>query len=203
MFRKYGLTNVHLEAYSIAHAWVRGSAKARIISPAAHPLTLASAAWSPSTKGTVHGPVVYFDAKKPEDFARFAGKLRGAIVIASQPLPLSPPKPVDQNEEIDQPMEEPPPPVGQPALPDPYDKYLEQVKSNPKIPRGSRCRSRTARFQQTSCITQYDGCNQRAFHLGSDSESLLSLLEKGIAWSGGCSKKGPVELGNRNFEFSQ
>jgi carboxypeptidase Q len=129
MFKKYGLTNVHLEAYSIPHAWIRGTARARIITPAGHPLTIASAAWSPNTKGTVRGPVVYFDARKPEDFAKFAGKLKGAIVIAQEPRPLSPPQPIDQNEEIYHPMEQPPAPVGQPALPDPYDKYLETVKA--------------------------------------------------------------------------
>src|SRR5271167_3403016 len=48
MFRKYGLTDVHLEAYSIPHAWVRGVARARILAPTEHPLTIASAAWSPN-----------------------------------------------------------------------------------------------------------------------------------------------------------
>jgi Zn-dependent M28 family amino/carboxypeptidase len=129
MFKKYGLTNVHLESYSIPHAWVRGTAHARITSPTEHPLTIASAAWAPNTKGKVHGPVVYFDAKKLEDYEKFKGKLKGAIVIFQEPKPLSPPKPVDQNLEIYHPLEEPPPPVGQPGLPDPYEKYLEGMKT--------------------------------------------------------------------------
>jgi len=133
MFKKYGLTNVHLEPYTIAHAWIRGTAKARVIAPTEHPLTIASGAWSPNTKGIVRGPVVYFDAKKPEDFGKFAGKLKGAIVIASEPRLLSPPKPIDQNAEVYHPMEEPPAPVGQPALPDPYDKYLETIKAMQKF----------------------------------------------------------------------
>src|SRR4029077_17555727 len=57
MFRKYGLTNVHLEPWTIARSWTRGSAHARIISPTEHPLTIASAGWSPSTPGAVRGPV--------------------------------------------------------------------------------------------------------------------------------------------------
>jgi carboxypeptidase Q len=128
MFKKYGLTNVHLEAYSIPHAWERGKASARIVAPTEHSLTIASAAWAPNTRGKVHGPVVYFDAKKPEDFEKFKGKLKGAIVIFQEPRPLSPPKPVDQNAEIYHPLEEPPPPAGQPGLPDPYEKYLRMVK---------------------------------------------------------------------------
>ena len=133
MFRKYGLTNVHLEAYTIPHAWVRGTAKARILAPTEHPLTIASAAWSPNTKGVVRGPVVYFDAKKPEEFAKFRGKLKGAIVITSDPQPLSPPRPVDQTGSMTRPMQEPPPPVGQPAFPDPYEKFLADEKQRTKF----------------------------------------------------------------------
>jgi Zn-dependent M28 family amino/carboxypeptidase len=133
MFKKYGLTNVHLEEYSIPHAWTRGIARARIIAPTEHPLTIASTAWSPNTKGTVRGPVVYFDAKKPEDFAKFHGKLSGAIVITQDPQPLSPPRSIDTNAEVYHPLEEPPPPAGQPAAPDPYEKYLASVKAQRKF----------------------------------------------------------------------
>ena len=131
MFKKYGLTNVHLEAYSIAHAWVRGTAMARIIAPTEHPLTIAAAAWAPDTKKTERGPVVYFDAKKPEDFEKFKGKLKGAIVITQEPQPLSPPKSIDRNSEIYHPMEEPPAPVGQPAGP----RRLEYLRANAQAAR--------------------------------------------------------------------
>ncbi len=100
MFKKYGLTNVHLEEYTIPHEWIRGTASARIIAPTEHPLTIASSAWAPGTKGKLRGPVVYFDAKKPEDFAKFHGKLKGAIVIYQEPRPLSPPRVIDPNAEI-------------------------------------------------------------------------------------------------------
>jgi Zn-dependent M28 family amino/carboxypeptidase len=133
MFKKYGLTNVHLEAYSIPHAWTRGTATARMIAPTEHPLTIASAAWSPSTKGVVRGPVVYLDARKPEELEKYKGKLKGAIVIYQEPRPLSPPKVIDQNAEIYHPMEEPPPAPGQPAAPDPYDKYIEALKVQTKF----------------------------------------------------------------------
>ena len=133
MFRQYGLTNVHLEPYTIAHAWSRGTARARIISPTEHPLTIASSAWAPGTRGVVRGPVVYFDAKKPEEFAKFHDKLKGAIVITQDPPPLSPPHPVDPNVIATRPMQEPGPPVGQPALPDPYDKFLADEKKKAKF----------------------------------------------------------------------
>src|SRR5215467_1277610 len=38
MFQKYGLSNAHLEAWNIARSWTRGDARARIVSPTAHPL---------------------------------------------------------------------------------------------------------------------------------------------------------------------
>ncbi|HJY85245.1 MAG TPA: M20/M25/M40 family metallo-hydrolase [Candidatus Acidoferrales bacterium] len=84
-FHRYGLANVHLESWTIARAWYRGTAQGRILSPAEHPLTLASAGWSPSTAGAVRGPVVYVSARRVEDLQPFQGKLKGAIVIVAEP----------------------------------------------------------------------------------------------------------------------
>jgi carboxypeptidase Q len=90
-FSAYGLASAHLEPWSIAHAWIRGTASGRIISPAEHPLVLASAAWAPGTGGVVHGPVVYLKADKPEDLDQYKGKLKGAIVLTQEPFGLLPP----------------------------------------------------------------------------------------------------------------
>lgn len=132
-FRSYGLANVHLESYTIAHAWTRGTAKARIVAPTEHSLTIASAAWAPNTKGVVRGKVVYFDAKKPEEFGKFHGKLKGAIVILQDPAPLSPPPPVDQDFMATRPLQAPPPPAGQPAWPDPSDQDLRDFQKQTKF----------------------------------------------------------------------
>src|SRR5229473_2768636 len=119
-FREYGLTNVKLEPWTIARSWTRGTARARIVSPAVHPLTIASAGWSPGTNGAVRGTLVYFDAKTKEDFGKFRGKLKGAIVIYQEPESLSPPKPEDLNRDLVTPMQTPPPVKGQPAAPSPF-----------------------------------------------------------------------------------
>src|SRR6266481_3021018 len=119
-FREYGLTNVHLEPWTIAHSWTRGTARARIVSPAEHPLTIASAGWAPGTAGVVRGPVVYVDIKKDEDFEKYRGKLKGAIVIGQEPASLSPPKAEDAFSEVNRPMQTPPPLKGQPAVPAPF-----------------------------------------------------------------------------------
>src|SRR5271165_5962363 len=123
MFRKYGLSNVHLEPWTIAHSWTRGTASARILLPAEHPLTIASAGWSPSTLGTVRGPVAYVEAKTKEDLEQFRGKLKGAIVIYQEPASLSPPKPDDPD--AVRPMQEPPPLPGQLAAPSPFAVQIE------------------------------------------------------------------------------
>lgn len=124
VFRKYGLANVHLEPWSIAHSWTRGTAFARIITPAEHPLTIASAGWSPSTMGTVRGPVVYVDAKTTDDLEKFRGKLKGAIVINQEPTSLSPPKPDDGGMTV-RPMQAPPPLPGQATAPSPFAAVAE------------------------------------------------------------------------------
>ena len=48
---------------------------------------------------------MYFDAKKKEEFAKFHGKLKGAIVIYQEPASLSPPKPEDPNANMCRPMQ--------------------------------------------------------------------------------------------------
>jgi carboxypeptidase Q len=123
-FREYGLTNVHLEPWTIAHSWTRGTAHARIVSPTEHPLTIASAGWAPSTAGVVRGLVVYVDIKKDEDFEKYRGKLKGAIVIAQEPASLSPPKPGDVFSEVNRPMQTPPPLKGQPVPPSPFAAFM-------------------------------------------------------------------------------
>jgi hypothetical protein len=84
MFQKYGLT-ARLEPWQIARSWHRGTAWARIVTPAEHPLILASAGWSPGTAGRVRGPVVYVNARREEDLQQYKGKLKGAIVITAEP----------------------------------------------------------------------------------------------------------------------
>src|SRR5271168_2854849 len=128
MFRKYGLTNVHLEPWTIAHSWTRGTASARIVSPTEHPLTIAAAGWSPSTPGVVRGPVVYFDAKTKEDFEKFRGKLKGAIVITQEPASLSPPKTEDPNDELIRPMQAPPRLPGQPPAASPFAPLIQAAQ---------------------------------------------------------------------------
>ena len=129
MFRKYGLSNVHLEPWTIAHSWTRGTAHARIVKSAEQPLSIAAAGWSPGTGGMLHAPVVYFDAKKKEEFEKFRGKLKGAVVIYQEPTSLSPPKPEDSRSEVVRAMQVPPPMKGDPPAPSPFAVLQEAAKA--------------------------------------------------------------------------
>src|SRR5713101_4881910 len=128
-FREYGLTNVHLEPWTIAHSWTRGTSHARIAGPTEHALTIASAGWAPNTPGVVRGPLLYFDAKTKEDFPKFHGKLNGAIVIYSEPDGLSPPPPENPNARMLRPMQSPPPVKGQPPAPSPFAVLQELARA--------------------------------------------------------------------------
>src|SRR6267143_84512 len=128
MFAKYGAVNAHLEGWTMERSWTRGKASARIASPTEYPLTIAAAGWSPSTPGAVTGPVVYFDAKEQKDFAKFHGKLKGAIVIYQEPASLSPSKPDDPHAQLSRPMQQPPPRIGEPPVEDPFAAFQKTAK---------------------------------------------------------------------------
>ena len=84
--RSYGLSTVHLEAYSIPMAWERGTAYGRIIEPPnGRTLSLAAMGWSAGTKGKVEGDVVIIKAKNSKELADYKGKLKNAIVLQGEP----------------------------------------------------------------------------------------------------------------------
>jgi Zn-dependent M28 family amino/carboxypeptidase len=91
-FKAAGLSNVHLEDWTIANNWTRGPATGRLIAPTEQSLTLATAGWSPSTNGPVPGPVVGVSVEKTEDLEQCKGKLKGAIVLFGAPRKMEPPE---------------------------------------------------------------------------------------------------------------
>jgi carboxypeptidase Q len=83
---EWGLQNASLEAWGpFGRGWSLEGFTANIVKPDFIPLIAYPKAWSPSTNGVVRGPVVYLDAKKPEDLEKYKGKLKGAIVLISPP----------------------------------------------------------------------------------------------------------------------
>jgi carboxypeptidase Q len=86
--KQYGLENVHLEGWKIAHSWRRGSAQARIVDPVVRNLTITSAGWSPGTHGELRANIVSVTANNLAELKTFSGKLVGAIVLLKQPSDL-------------------------------------------------------------------------------------------------------------------
>ncbi|MGO9915977.1 MAG: M20/M25/M40 family metallo-hydrolase [Isosphaeraceae bacterium] len=93
-FQQYGLSNAHLEPWTIEKAWTRGDAQGRVVLPVEQRILLESAGWGPSTKGAVRGPVVHVKAQSKEELNAYKGKLKGAWVLFSevsvQPSPKEP-----------------------------------------------------------------------------------------------------------------
>ena len=87
---KWGLSNAHLEAWGpFGKGWTLKRFSAQIIEPQCIPLIAFPKAWSPSTDGALAAPVIYFDAKSEAEFAKFKGKIKGAIVLTGPPREVS------------------------------------------------------------------------------------------------------------------
>ena len=82
-FTTWGLKNAALEPWGpFGRGWSLRRFSAQIVAPQAIPLIAYPKAWSPTLGArTLEAEVVHVDIKKPEDFERYRGKLRGAIVL--------------------------------------------------------------------------------------------------------------------------
>jgi carboxypeptidase Q len=83
--KEYGLDNVHLESYTIPVAWERVKCEARVLEPNGMDIMVFAQPWTPGTRGKVTGPVVFFNALTSDDYAKFAGKLKNAIILTARP----------------------------------------------------------------------------------------------------------------------
>jgi hypothetical protein len=88
---EWGLRNAHLEAWGpFGRGWSLESFTASMTEPTFAPLIAYPRAWSPPTRGSLRGAVVYLDVKSEADLAKYRGKLRGALVLFSAPPPVRP-----------------------------------------------------------------------------------------------------------------
>jgi hypothetical protein len=83
-FAQYGLSNAHLEAWTIEKSWTRGEATGKVLVPVEQRILLESAGWGPSTSGPKRGPVVHVKAQSADELASYKGKLKGAWVMLSE-----------------------------------------------------------------------------------------------------------------------
>lgn len=84
--RQWGLQNVHFEKWGpFGKGWTLKRFTADVTKPRAFPLIAYPKAWSPGTKGTVDGEVVYLDAKTDSELAAYKGRLKGRFVLVTDP----------------------------------------------------------------------------------------------------------------------
>lgn len=82
----WGMQNAKLEAWGpFGRGWELKEFSAQVVAPHGFPVIAFPKAWSPSTKGLVTGDVVSVSIKTEEDFAKYKGKLKGAIVFIGSP----------------------------------------------------------------------------------------------------------------------
>ena len=83
---EWGLQKAHLEPWGpFGRGWSLEGFSASVVKPNYIPLIAYPKAWSPSTKGTVRGEVVYLNAKTETELEKYRGKLKGAMVLLDQP----------------------------------------------------------------------------------------------------------------------
>ena len=83
---KWGLENTKLESWgTFGRGWTTERFSIEMLEPQYQPIIAWPQAWTAGTNGAVSGPVVMMDVKAEEDFAKYKGKLRGAIVLAQKP----------------------------------------------------------------------------------------------------------------------
>lgn len=89
--RSYGLSNVHLEGWTIPVGWERGPASLHIVEPNnGRSLTVAAMGWTPGTKGKIVGEVVVLKARSAAELAAYKGKLKNAVVLRGAPATIRP-----------------------------------------------------------------------------------------------------------------
>src|SRR6266542_4207782 len=79
----WGLENAHLEAWGpFGRGWSLKRFSAQVVEPQCIPLIAFPKAWSPGTSGPLTAEVVHFNPRTEADFAKYTGKLKGAIVLS-------------------------------------------------------------------------------------------------------------------------
>ena len=90
MFKEWGLTNAHREAWLFGKGWALVRFSAHMIAPQVQPIIGLPASWTPGTKGTITADVVRVQIDSDADFEKYRGKLAGKIALTQpeRPVPM-------------------------------------------------------------------------------------------------------------------
>jgi hypothetical protein len=88
---RWGLANAKLEEWgTIPRSWSVRRYSAEMTAPTYMRMNAVPKAWTPGTKGPLAGTPVFVEIKSKEDFEKFRGKLKGAIVMNGKPTGTGP-----------------------------------------------------------------------------------------------------------------
>jgi carboxypeptidase Q len=86
----WGLENAHLESWGpFGRGWSLEKFSANVLDPVPFPIIGYPKAWTPGTNGPVVGDVIYANIQTQEDFEKYKGKLKGAIVLMTPMRPVN------------------------------------------------------------------------------------------------------------------
>jgi len=86
---EYGLTNVHEEKWGpFGKGWVNKYYEGHMVTPQYSALTGVALAWTGGTDGSVTGEPIIATIRSEADMEKYKGKLKGKIVMASEPRAL-------------------------------------------------------------------------------------------------------------------
>lgn len=88
-----GAEGVHEEAYEFGLPWTRGVDSARLLTHNGLRFRVDQLAWTPSTGGPVQGDLLLVDGRNLEELQAWKGRLKGRIVLRSNPDDKRPPLP--------------------------------------------------------------------------------------------------------------
>ncbi|NER11857.1 M20/M25/M40 family metallo-hydrolase [Leptobacterium flavescens] len=78
---EWGLVNAKKEAWGeFGRGWEMNKSYVAMTKPYYMPFIAVPKAWTESTDGAISGKVIFVDIEKEEDFAKYKGKLKGAII---------------------------------------------------------------------------------------------------------------------------
>jgi len=84
-FAEWGLTDIERQPVPFGRGWWIEGSSVRMVQPRPLQLTAIPIAWTPATAGALTLPVVVAPMTSERDFAAWRGRLRGKLVLVSQP----------------------------------------------------------------------------------------------------------------------
>ncbi len=86
----WGLEGAHLEGFAFGEGWSYSKSAVRIVAPFTTSVYALPVAWTPGTGGAVRGLAVRVTLDSDDDYKEQRGKLKGKIVLLSEPREAKP-----------------------------------------------------------------------------------------------------------------